>query len=64
MVDFIKFSLSSRNKGLYRSLATSIGTSTRRVYKLAHGKKAKSCKDYEILKKLQEHGVIAGIGIG
>ncbi len=64
MVDFFKFLLNSRNKELYYKIAISFGTSTRNVYKLAHGKKAKCNKDYLILKRLQEHDVIDGIRIG
>lgn len=61
MFDFIKFLFFSENKATYRSIAAKHQVGTLRVYRLAHGKKAKRNKDYQILKSLQKQDIIEGI---
>ena len=39
-------------------VAREYNTSAVHVYRLAHGKKGKGNRDYYILKRLKEHGVI------
>ena len=61
MINLFKYVFFSENKETYRSIARAFGTGTRRVYLLAHGKKAKSNKDYQILKVLQKEEIIEGV---
>jgi hypothetical protein len=48
----------SRNRDIYRDVASEYHTSALHVYRLAHGKRGRSNRDYYILKKLKEKGVI------
>jgi hypothetical protein len=48
----------SRNKEIYRAIAREYHTSLFHVYRLAHGKRGRSNRDYYIVKKLKEQGVI------
>ncbi len=61
MVKLIKYILFSENKELYRKIAKEHSTTSRKVYLLAHGKRAKSNKDYKILKSLKENNIIEGV---
>lgn len=61
MVGLYKYLFKSENKDIYRSIANQYKSSPLRVYKLAHGKKAKSNKDYQILKRLCEEKIIEGV---
>ena len=61
MVYLIKYVFNSKNKEVYRLIANEHKTTARRVYMLAHGKKAKSNKDYNIQKSLKEHNIIEGV---
>jgi len=61
MVGLYKYLFKSGNKGIYRSIANQYGSNPLRVYKLAHGKKAKSNKDYQILKRLCKEEIIEGV---
>ncbi len=61
MLHWFKYYLFSGNKGVYRTIANEFGTGPVRVYSLAHGRKAKSNRDYQILKRLQRSGIIDGI---
>lgn len=61
MVDLYNYVFFSRNKKHYREIAREFKTTTRRVYMLAYGKKAKSYKDYEILKELAKREIIEGV---
>lgn len=58
MVSTLKCYLFSRNREIYRLVAREYNTSAVHVYRLAHGKKSKGNRDYYILKRLKEHGVI------
>jgi len=48
----------SRNRKTYRAIAREFHTSTLHVYRLAHGRLGKCNKDYYIIKKLKELGII------
>ena len=61
MFDLLRYLFLSGNKAVYRSIARQHQTSSIRVYRLAHGKKAKSNKDYRILKSLQKEEIIEGV---
>lgn len=61
MIDLFKYLFLSENKGVYRSIAKEVGVQPVRVYRLAHGKKAKNYKDYQILKCLKETEIIEGL---
>lgn len=60
MISRIKFHLLSRNRNIYREIAQEYGTSPIRVYQLAHGRRGKNDKDYFIIKRLKEKGLIVG----
>ena len=51
----------SENKKHYKEIARELKSSRRNVYNLAHGKKAKNYKDYEILRELSKREIIAGV---
>jgi len=58
MVSALKCYFFSSNKEIYRLVAREYNTSPVHVYRLAHGKKSKGNRDYYILKRLREEGVI------
>jgi hypothetical protein len=58
MFSALKCYFFSSNKEIYRLVAREYNTSAVHVYRLAHGKKGKGNRDYYILKRLKEHGVI------
>lgn len=49
----------STNKKTYIEVATSFGSTPRRVYELAHGRKAKNRREYEIQWVLQDKRIVA-----
>ncbi|WP_298653792.1 hypothetical protein [uncultured Proteiniphilum sp.] len=61
MLGFLRYMFFSGNKAVYRSIAREFQTSSFRVYRLAHGKRAKTNKDYQILKHLQKQEIIEGV---
>ncbi|MDD2246911.1 MULTISPECIES: hypothetical protein [Proteiniphilum] len=61
MVGLYKYLFKSENKDIYRSIARQYQSNPLRVYKLAHGKKAKCNKDYQILKQLRKEEIIEGV---
>ena len=61
MFGWLKYQLFSDNKAIYRSIARQCGSSAVHVYNLAHGKKAKSTRDYKIPKRLHAENIIFGI---
>jgi Mor family transcriptional regulator len=52
--------LFSRNKETYREIAKRYQCSVFKVYSLAHGKKARSNKDYGIIQSLIDKGIVSG----
>ena len=58
MVSFFKCYFLSPNKDIYRLIAREYDSTALQVYKLAHGKRGRNNKDYYIIKKLKEHGVL------
>ena len=58
MISAYKFYFKSSNRNLYRAIAREYGTTGIHVYRLAHGKLGKSNKDYYIIKRLKEEGII------
>lgn len=61
MFCFFKFLFFSEHKAAYRSIACEHKTTSFRVYRLAHGKKAKCNKDYKVLKSLKKLDIIEGV---
>ncbi|MEA4918546.1 hypothetical protein SDC9_194834 [bioreactor metagenome] len=61
MFDFIKFLFFSENKAVYRAIARENHVGAFRVYRLAHGKRARTNKDYQILKRLRREEIIEGV---
>lgn len=61
MVKLFKYLFFSENKKHYKEIARELKSSRRNVYNLAHGKKAKNYKDYEILRELSKREIIAGV---
>ncbi len=61
MFKLLKYLLFSGNKAAYRSIAREFQTNSFRVYRLAHGKRAKSNKDYKILRSLEREEIIEGV---
>ena len=61
MIKFFRFLFFSKNKATYFSLAFTSKTTARRVYNLAHGKRARNSTDYKILRQLKERGIIERI---
>ena len=61
MVKLFKYLFFSENKKHYKEIARQLKSSKRNVYNLAHGKKAKNYKDYEILRELSKREIIAGV---
>lgn len=59
MISAIKCYFFSSNKKVYQIVAREYKTSPVHVYRLAHGKKTRGNKDYYILKRLREKGVIS-----
>lgn len=60
MVALFKYYFLSHNREIYRAIAREYGTSAVHVYRLAHGRRGRSNKDYYIIKKLKEQGVLTG----
>ena len=58
MISTLKCYFFSSNKEIYRLVASEYKTTAVHVYRLAHGKKGKGNRDYYILKRLKELGVI------
>lgn len=56
--------LISKNKKAYIEIAKAENVSPVRVYLLAHGRKAKSDKDFRIIASLVERGIVSGWRIG
>ena len=61
MVKLFKYLFFSENKKHYKEIARELKSSRRNVYNLAHGKKAKNYKDYEILRELSKREIIEGV---
>ena len=61
MVNLFNYLRYSKNKRVYKKIARQYKTTLRSVYGLAHGRKAKSTKDYEILKELTKQQIIEGV---
>lgn len=61
MIVFFKYLIFSQNKKDYREIALKFNTTTRNVYRLAHGKRGKKYKDYAILKELSNRQIIEGV---
>lgn len=61
MILLFKYLFLSGNKPIYQAIARNMNVRELRVYRLAHGKKAKNNKDYQILKELHKEGVIEGL---
>jgi hypothetical protein len=47
-----------RNRKIYRVIAREYDTTAIHVYRLAHGRCGRSNKDYYIIKRLKEKGVL------
>lgn len=60
MIVFYRYTF-SKNRKLYKEIACNFKSTSRNVYKLAHGKKAKNYKDYAILRELSKHEIIEGV---
>ena len=58
MLSVFKCYFLSSNKETYRLIAREYGTTAMHVYRLAHGRCGRSNKDYYIIKKLREQGVL------
>ena len=58
MFSVIKYYFFSRNREIYRAIAHEYKTSAVHVYRLAHGRRGRSNKDYYIIKKLKEKGIL------
>jgi hypothetical protein len=58
MLALIKCYFFSRNREIYRAIAREYGTSAVHVYRLAHGRRGRSNRDYYIIKKLKEKGIL------
>lgn len=52
--------LLSKNKSIYLEIAKRHNSSPINVYALAHGKKARSNKDYDIIQSLIDKGIVSG----
>lgn len=61
MWSILKYFFLSRNREVYRAIAREYRTSALHVYRLAHGKRGRSNKDYYIVKKLKEQGIIVPV---
>ena len=61
MFKLLRYLFFSGNKAVYRSIAREFQTNSFRVYRFAHGKKAKNNKDYQILKSLEKEEIIEGV---
>lgn len=57
----LKGYISTRRKYIYIEIAGNHKVSSFYVYKLAHGYKAQTATDDQILKELQQEGIIKGI---
>lgn len=58
---FFRYIFLSTNKETYRSIARKLKTNPLQVHRLAHGKIARTNKDYQILKQLKEHDIIESL---
>ena len=58
MLAVLKFYFFSRNREIYRAIAREYDASAVHVYRLAHGRRGRSNKDYYIIKKLKEKGLL------
>lgn len=61
MFSLFRYLFLSKNKIVYRSIACECQTNSLRVYRLAHGKRAKCNKDYQVLQKLRKQEIIKGM---
>lgn len=61
MLSIFKFYFLSSNREIYRAIAREHDTSAIHVYRLAHGRRGKCDKDYYIIKKLRDKGLITYI---
>lgn len=52
--------LFSKNKETYTEIARQNSCSVFRVCSIAHGKRAKTNKDYDIIQSLLEKGIVSG----
>ncbi len=59
MISTFKFYFKCGNRKLYRAVAREHGSTGIHVYRLAHGRRCKNDKDYYIIKRLKEEGVIS-----
>lgn len=53
----------SKNKRTYKEIAKQFRCSVFKVYALAHGKRAKSNMDYDIIQTLIDKGIVSGYRI-
>lgn len=58
MIATLKFHLACDNRQTYRVIAREFGTSALHVYRLAHGRRGRNDRDYYIIKRLKEKGVL------
>ena len=58
MIVTLKFHLACDNRQIYRVIAREFGTSALHVYRLAHGRRGRNDRDYYIIKRLKEEGVL------
>ena len=58
MCSIIKYYFHSRHRDIYRAIAREYDTTAVHVYRLAHGRCGRTNKDYYIIKKLKEQGVL------
>lgn len=58
MISTFKFYFTSQNREVYRTIAREFHTLPIHVYRLAHGKRGKGDRDYYVIKRLKEAGVI------
>ncbi|MCE5177859.1 MAG: hypothetical protein LLF81_01775 [Porphyromonadaceae bacterium] len=58
MIATLKFHFACDNRKTYRAIAREFDTSALHVYRLAHGRRGKNDKDYYIIKRLKEEGVL------
>ncbi|CDA87619.1 hypothetical protein [Bacteroides congonensis] len=61
MIQQIRKFCKSRHRGVYNELAIKFRVSPWKIYKLAHGKRAVTNVDSDILEELFERGIISGI---
>ncbi|MFA7040918.1 MAG: hypothetical protein WC191_10645, partial [Proteiniphilum sp.] len=58
MCSIIRCYFLSSYKATYRTIASEFNTTAFHVYRLAHGRRSRGNRDYQIKKRLKEEGVI------